>query len=156
MVVLLAVIAIIGILMAIALGAFTGVREQAWRTRSRTLARQLAQAWNQHLLYYREFPANVPEESNADHLRILNTGRTNGTYFLDVKRAEWGTGLRDKWGDYFKVELDTDYDGTVSHPFSNENVRASVIVWSERFGPPGGTPPRPQATAKTEDDIVVW
>lgn len=148
---MLAVILIIGILTAIAFGAFAGIRLQAWRAKSRDLAGQLAHAWNQHLLSNREFPPNVPEFADAEHLALLNAGRTNGTYYLDLKQVERQNGLRDRWGDLYKVQLDTDYDGLVDHPFSNVQIRASVIVWSERFGPNG-----PQPTGKTEDDIVVW
>jgi len=148
---LLAVILIIGILISIAFGAFAGVRQQAWRAKSRDLARQLSHAWNQHLLANREFPQGVPLYSDAVHLAMLNAGRTNGTYFLDLKKEERANGLKDKWGALYKVELDTDYDGLVTHPFSNVQVRASVIVWSERFGPNG-----PQANDKPEDDMVVW
>jgi hypothetical protein len=149
---MLAVILIIGVMMAIAFGAFTSVREQAWRARSRDLARQLAHAWNQYLLVNRAFPPSVPDTATPEHLRILNTNQTPGNLFLELKRNESQEGLKDKWGALYHVRLDTDYNGMVDHPFSNVHVRASVIVWSDRFGNPSG----PQYTKKTEDDIVVW
>lgn len=163
---MLAVILIISILIAIAFGVFAGVRQQAWRAKSRDLARQIAHAWTQRLLTEREFPAAAITaqggalggalgilQSNAEHLDLLNAGQTNGTYFLELKVDERRDGLKDKWGTLFNVRLDTDYDGLVKHPFdSSIELRTSVVVWSDRFGNPSG----PQYTTKPDDDIVVW
>lgn len=163
---MLVVILIIVILIAIAFSTFASVRLQAWRAKSRDLARQIAHAWNQRLLVYREFPQAAIDLQDAQtdeprdfaysdpyHLAILNTNRTVGNLFIELKNLERDSrGLRDKWGDLYKVRLDTDYNGLVQHPFSNIQVRASVIVWSDRFGNPSG----PQYTVKTEDDIVAW
>jgi prepilin-type N-terminal cleavage/methylation domain-containing protein len=167
---MLAVILIIGVLMAIAFGAFTGVRQQAWRARSRDLARQLAHAWTQHLQVNRELPASVINAQRAstdnyvladhDHLVALNGSQLAGNRFLEVKENELRDGLRDRWGQLLKVRLDIEYKGKVKHPFDSETeLRTSVVVWSDRYGNPGGCgsgPRDPNYTEKKEDDIVVW
>lgn len=161
---LLVVILIIGVLAAVSLSAYSGIRNQAWRTRSRNLASQLAHAWTQYLLEHREFPKDVPEYSDKDHLELLNYGKTAGSYFLEVTKEEKVNGLRDKWGDLYHVRLDTDYDGLIENPFygeykdkvsgplGNEKIRASALVWSERYGPRHSK----AKNLKTEDDIIAW
>lgn len=135
---MLVVVAIIGILMTISMGAYQHARKNAWRTKTRDTARQVVQAWTLYLQENHEFPAlpdggktvDAAHPTTVANLAKLNDGRT----LLELSEAERADGLKDHWGEHFQFLLDSDdgtYDNTVPDPRDeSRTLTASVVVWS--------------------------
>jgi prepilin-type N-terminal cleavage/methylation domain-containing protein len=154
---MMVVIVIIGILAAVLLSTFQAARNAAWKQKARDGARQIATAWNTYCIDQRGFPAStaftldptyntdaaaVTFETSVTNMAVLNARVT----YLEQNKDQRLNGMKDKWGRYYHVRLDANYDGTVKSPIDNSIIRANVMVWS--LGP------HPNDTAKSW--IMVW
>lgn len=143
---LLVVIAMIGLLSGILMGTFGAVRNNAKKSKTLSIVKQMQIAWTQYLTEYHVFPAGISSmDSNA--LKILcghtNTVNTLKIPFLDFSDAATDSDYVDGWGNVYKVELamtgnEVDVNG--------ETIKSTVAVWS--LGPDGAE--------YTKDDIVSW
>lgn len=150
---LLSVLLIIGVIISIAFGAFVQARTTAWKQKARDSARQIATAWSTRLVENRAFPSasaftadpvydtdpnSFTFETTTNNMAVLN--------YIDQNAEQRLNGMKDKWGRFFHVRLDTNYDGTVLSPLDASLIRANVLVWS--LGP---TPLYP-----SNSWIMVW
>ncbi len=146
---LLVVISIIGILAAVLLGSFQQARNAAWKQKARDSARQIATAWNTYCIDSHGFPAataftldttgvadanSITFATSTNNMAVLNRSQT----YLEQNKTQRISGMKDKWGNYFLVRLDANYDGTISSPLDSTLIRANVMVWS--LGPYPNTP----------------
>ncbi len=151
---LLSVVLILGLLISIAFGTFVQARNAAWKQKARDSARQIATAWSTRLVENRAFPSasaftadpvydtdpnSFTFETTTNNMAVLN--------YIDQNAEQRLSGMKDKWGRFFHVRLDTNYDGTVLNPIDATSlIRANVLVWS--LGP---TPLYP-----SNSWIMVW
>ena len=146
---MLIVVLIICILISIGFGGYRMARDAAWKERARDSARQICTAWNLRLQYDRQFPsytnfvgrtgtdtganAEITFQTTIDNMAALNNGdRIWLDQSADQRSADTTiNGMRDRWGRFFYVRLDMNYDGTVKNPYdSTSAIRANVAVWS--------------------------
>ena len=154
---LLVVILIIAVLAFIGLGIYQQARNAAWKMKARDSARQIATTWNSRLIEDRKFPDgsafcttdhdacglpnaldSITFETCTNNMTVLN--------MLEQSADQRLAGMKDKWDRFFRVRLDTNYDGTLSSPIDSKPIRANVLVWS--LGP------RP--TDPSNSWIMVW
>jgi type II secretory pathway pseudopilin PulG len=135
---LLVVILIIGILASIGVGLYIQARNTAWKERARDTARQIAIAWNVRLLDDHKFPDAIvllypsqPFQTTAANMAILNSNAYSRIY-LEQSAEQRINGMRDKWGNFFYVQLDTTYSGAIKDPRdASATINANVVVWSK-------------------------
>jgi type II secretory pathway pseudopilin PulG len=154
---LLVVILIIGVLAAALLSTYQQARNAAWKQKTRDSARQIATAWNTYSIENRGFPAAtafVPDptyntdansitfETTTTNMAVLNASQT----YLEQSTAQRRNGMTDKWGRYFHIRMDTNYNGLVSSPLDATPIRANIVVWS--IGPEPSTP--------VKSWVMVW
>jgi prepilin-type N-terminal cleavage/methylation domain-containing protein len=145
---ILMVLAILGILSGLLLGAVHKVKQRSRITRGRHDVEQIAAAWLQYLQEYGRFPAVTINKMDANAVAILKGTASNPDNPRRVVFMDLGTNIvtyADAWGSIFGVALDTDYDNTVTVP-GPDAIRLSVAVWS--FGP--------DKIEGTADDIWSW
>jgi len=146
---MLGVILIIGILAAALIGLYQQSRNAAWKERARDSARQIAIAWNLKLMDDHAFPSSVSFKDINGAVLPLNTTEItfpssstnmavlNSTKIYLEQSAEQrsiNSGMKDKWGNYFNVRLDLNYDGMVKDPRDPSGatlINANVVVWSQ-------------------------
>jgi prepilin-type N-terminal cleavage/methylation domain-containing protein len=144
---MLVVVALIGILLGISTTILAGMKEKARAAVTRDTAKQLAEAWTRLLQDHGEWPAEIMKAGDGEvtagssHLKILGG-------FFETREKEREKGLKDSWGNLFKLWFDTDYDGRIIHPAlgADQRIRASVVVAS----------PGKDGKWGTKDDIVVY
>lgn len=155
---MLAVVAIIGILAAVTVGATFKHRNTAWEQKARDTTRQIAQAWTLYLVDFREFPSDIaklddneakgkaieyiaPIEYETDEDRLKNKKYEydddyHGKVYLEITDSEREKGLKDHWGEIFHFALDGDYDSKLKSPapsashLKDDYVSGSAIAWT--------------------------
>ena len=144
---LLTVILIISVLAAACIGIYQQARNAAWKEKARDTARQIATAWNVRLMDDHAFPAAIiatqPFYTTAANMAILNDYAANRIYLeqnadqriIDTPPTH---GMKDRWGNFYKVQLDVTYKGTVPNPLGGPDINANVVVWS--LGPTPASP----------------
>ena len=64
----------------------------------------------------------------------------------------------DPWGNAYIIRIDTDYDNTISNPYSsnagNQTLSTGVIVWTKGRDGAGGSNDKNSGTSK--DDVISW
>lgn len=162
---LIAVLLILAILAAAVTGGLARARVRAWRQQACETCRQVCEAWNQYLLDERSFPKDVPNKGSKLETTVANLkwiiGKAEETkvVYLELSEDEDSTGLKDKWDQFYRFSLDTDYDGVVENPYpealarddsetdSFKSIKASSLAWSE------GDPKR---KSRPDNPIVAW
>ena len=145
---LLVVVLIIGILASASIGIYQHSRTAAWKQRARDSARQIAVAWNIKLLDDHAFPPSISfSDINGTALPLITTDITfpttttnmailNSTKLYleqNANQRSINSGMIDKWGHFFNVRLDLNYDGLVQDPRDPSGattINANVVVWS--------------------------
>lgn len=140
---MLTVVLIIGVLASAVLGLYAQARKVTWKQQTRNMTRQLANGWKMRLQDDHAWPdqsrfdnttvlgSDVDFPADANNMSVLNVdanGRTN-TYF-EVNAKQWGTGVRDYWGNFLCVRLDFDSDGKIQNPVGNQSDVQNVIYAS--------------------------
>jgi prepilin-type N-terminal cleavage/methylation domain-containing protein len=136
---LLGVILIISILAAAMIGLYQQARNAAWKEKARDSAHQIAIAWNIRLMDDHKFPDTIvsipqPFQTTAANMAILNSNIYNRIYLeqsAEQRINDNNHGMKDKWGNFFYVQLDTTYGGAIKDPRdSSATINANVVVWS--------------------------
>ncbi len=112
---LLAVLGIIGILMALIFPALMNAQERARITRARGEVMALQQAWQAYWLAYGEFPSFT--RMNAEAVAVLGgkdlARNPNGIAFMEFDNRHYAEGFNDPWWRkgrpprYYRLEFQT-------------------------------------------------
>jgi prepilin-type N-terminal cleavage/methylation domain-containing protein len=143
---MLAVVVIIGLLMAMLLGVVELVRGRAQEAIAHGEVKSLESAWKQYYAEYKQWPTFAGETTPvaitggvADLLRGSDDADTNNVKRMEFMEFSRLNGVQDPvnpWGDvggvqtgyYYYAMFDVDYDHVIAGP--SGDVPRSVIVWT--------------------------
>lgn len=157
---LLVVISIIAILAGLGFPAVGGAIDAARKTRASSDVAQIATAVVAYETEYGKLPTNSGGTVNTEFLSILTGTDTNQNprriVFLETsawQKGKGGTnssGFCDPWdsNSVYQIELDTDYDNSVTAGTNSTNIMKKVAVWNN---PTSGS-----ASQKNRRYVTSW
>ena len=181
------VIAIIAVLIGLLFPAIDGAQRQARNVQAKNDLRQIVIAVNGFYTDYGAYPSNYTPEitfdgfngNTNDHLFNALRGKDStvnpkNIVFVSPAMAKSpnsptsGIGVDgqwyDPWGKPYIIRLDTNYDGLVVNPYSNNagvapSLNAGVIAWSFGSDKQSDSVPGPAPDKNTgidADDVISW
>jgi type II secretory pathway pseudopilin PulG len=161
---MLFVIAIIVTLSALLIPAVSRIRRRAVVRRTKSFCEQIENAWKSYHTRYRRWPDTDVKEMNTAAMEILAgsnvTHNSQKIVFMEFWTEEWNvgqtgvTGMRDPWGNLYRVALDNGRGWDVGNPANNViisipsvgQLERRVAAWSAGLDGQDGT----------ADDVRSW
>lgn len=161
---LMVVIAVIAILLGLIIPTYSGIREQARKTKARTTAKYLETGFREYYNYYRKWPSadsgplaitgTLYQIMQGNNIGGMNPGERAFIEFEVIRGSNaptesacdpWKYNLfgNESWQAY-RVQFDQDFNNQID--YDGAIVYRSVLVWS----------PGPDRADYTDDDIRSW
>ncbi len=161
---LMVVIAVIAILLGLIIPTYSGIREQARKTKARATVKHLETAFREYYNYYRTWPVSgdVVYKLDGSLYEIMQGDNPQNRAFIEFEASRgapttneiaydpWKYDLdgNEEWRAY-RVQFDHDFNNAINH--GGETIYRSVIVWS--VGPDRVCYTEDNST---KDDIRSW